>query len=268
MESELSSNFLFHFTKELNNIKSILINGFYPRTCKENYSFLLTEIPREEAYYRLGMVCFCDIPVDLQGKHRKLYGNYGIALSKEWGISKGICPLMYIPLKTGGIRTLEQIAIQIKGLLLLNEKATNSHLVEEEIRKKLTGYTEELFGNFIQFMGYWKLYEEGELRYYDEREWRYVYPWTTQKQIRHGDSNLLIGKDVDDEKKIQRLNNALARNPLCFSTDDIEMIVVPTKEDSNNLVDFLQHRDNKQSSQWKSWDNRILEMLINKIKIG
>lgn len=268
MESELSSNCLFHFTKSLDNIKNILTKGFYPRACKEDYSFLFTEVPKEEAYYRWGMVCFCDMPKNLQRRHRERYGDYGIALSKEWGISKGICPLMYIPLETNGIRTLEQLASQIKGLFSLSVKARDGCLMEEKTKEELIGCTEEILGNFIQFMGYWKLYEEGGVRYYDEREWRYLCPWTTQKQIQNQDSNVLNGKDVDDEKKIKRLNDALKRQPLCFSMEDIDMIIVPTKDDYSSLVDFLRNRDNQQLNQRLSWESDTMEKLIEKIEIG
>ncbi|MBS5697337.1 MAG: hypothetical protein KHW82_14505 [Lachnospiraceae bacterium] len=42
------------------------------------------------------MICFCDITVNRLEEHMNLYGKYGIAFSKSWGIEKGIQPLQYV----------------------------------------------------------------------------------------------------------------------------------------------------------------------------
>ena len=42
------------------------------------------------------MVCFCDIPLNLAGNHRKVYGDYALGLRKEWAIENAICPVLYL----------------------------------------------------------------------------------------------------------------------------------------------------------------------------
>ena len=37
-----------------------------------------------------------DLPSNLLKIHKKRYGNYGLSLSKEWGIKNGINPVMYV----------------------------------------------------------------------------------------------------------------------------------------------------------------------------
>lgn len=90
----LSSSNLYHFTREKKFLKSILENGFYPRTSIENLSFLMHNYTR--AFIGVPMVCFCDIPINLIEEHTNQYGRYGIGLSKEWGIRNGLNPVQYI----------------------------------------------------------------------------------------------------------------------------------------------------------------------------
>ena len=42
------------------------------------------------------MISFCDIPITLLDEHTSRYGVYGIGLSKDWGIKRGVTPTMYI----------------------------------------------------------------------------------------------------------------------------------------------------------------------------
>jgi len=41
------------------------------------------------------MVCFCDIPLSQLVSHIDTYGKYGLGMSKEWGIKKGLNPVIY-----------------------------------------------------------------------------------------------------------------------------------------------------------------------------
>jgi len=42
------------------------------------------------------MVCFCDIPLQCMAIHRKKYGNFGLAFTKEFMKEKGCNPVYYI----------------------------------------------------------------------------------------------------------------------------------------------------------------------------
>ena len=42
------------------------------------------------------MISFCDIPLSLAKTQIKSYGKYGIGMSKEWGITNKLNPVVYI----------------------------------------------------------------------------------------------------------------------------------------------------------------------------
>ncbi len=92
----ISANALFHFTNSYERLISILSNNFYPRYCIEDMSIIVDDY--EDFRYNevaIPMVCFCDIPLSQITNHTSVYGNYGIGLTKEWGINKGLNPIMY-----------------------------------------------------------------------------------------------------------------------------------------------------------------------------
>lgn len=91
--STLSANTLFHFTRNKENLISILKSYFYPRYCLEEFYF----IPKIKTKWALPMVCFCDIPLSQIKNHTLKYGEYAIGLTKEWAQIKGITPVLYIP---------------------------------------------------------------------------------------------------------------------------------------------------------------------------
>ncbi len=49
------------------------------------------------------MCCFCDILPEQAAAHRECYGNYAIALTKDWGIKNGISPVRYIHEQSPGV---------------------------------------------------------------------------------------------------------------------------------------------------------------------
>ena len=87
----ISSNTLFHFTSGIHRIISILKHGFFkPNLSLEDLSFL--EIEEKVA---IPMVSFCDIPLSQTKAHMRVYGYYGIGLSKLWGKMNGVSPVLY-----------------------------------------------------------------------------------------------------------------------------------------------------------------------------
>ncbi|HHD63799.1 MAG TPA: hypothetical protein ENK96_05420 [Desulfobulbaceae bacterium] len=93
MTDNISTNTVFHFTKSIDCLESILTNDFYPQLCIEDiFGPLAGELEAEKA---IPMVCFCDIPLSQIKKHIKNYGEYAIGLSKEWAIRNKINPVLY-----------------------------------------------------------------------------------------------------------------------------------------------------------------------------
>ncbi|MFC2066787.1 abortive infection system antitoxin AbiGi family protein [Chloroflexota bacterium] len=94
--SILSPDTLFQFTHSLNNLLGILNNTFYPRYCYDEFDLVDNDAQTflEDA---IPMVCFCDIPLSLLMNRINTYGNYGLGMTKEWGLRKGLNPVRYCP---------------------------------------------------------------------------------------------------------------------------------------------------------------------------
>lgn len=94
--SQQYSDCLYNFSVKHDRLYAALQNkGFTLNYVEENFGYLNVVGLNVLAF---PMVCFCDIPVE---RHRILphigrYGRYGIGLSKEWGIRKGVQPVHYL----------------------------------------------------------------------------------------------------------------------------------------------------------------------------
>lgn len=87
-QNRLSSDSLYTYSS-FENIKLILENGLRHSLNTEKY-------PYKEFEHKNFIVSFCDILPTQVEYHRSIYGKYGIALSKEWGIRNGVTPVRYI----------------------------------------------------------------------------------------------------------------------------------------------------------------------------
>jgi Putative abortive phage resistance protein AbiGi, antitoxin len=224
----LSANSLFHFTNTIDKLQSILVDGFWPRYCLETWDIIIDN-PME---YAFPMVCFCDIPLTQTRNHTDLYGRYGIGLDKRWGIRKGITPVLYA---YKGSRTTALLGA----------------MYDANINKeKLVPSNEKLHKDFIDFIMFTKPYSgpmwrggsyiPGEIRFYDEREWRYIPDISMPEGMSLLYANNAIYKNEylnneyrkSQEKLLQQYN-------LVFVPDDIRYIIVSTEHDVSSLLTFL-----------------------------
>jgi len=100
----ISSNTLFHFTKTKENLLGILQDTFHPRYCLEKFG--VGDMETEAA---IPMVSFCDIPLSQIKNHLKIYGRYGLGLSKRWAKKRGLNPVLYLRKKSTFSRHIESI---------------------------------------------------------------------------------------------------------------------------------------------------------------
>ncbi len=259
--SRVSSGSLFHYTKTLDIIISILENGFYPRCAVEDYSFILTEFEKELARVAIPMVCFCDLPEELQEEHKSKYGNYGLALSKKWGLGHGICPVMYIP--NGAT------SITLYNHLFSNYKGIYSKKMQDKDRE-LCGYLEEALGAMIDFTGFMKQYNDNDITYYDEREWRYIVSFYDADNPRfksNKETNRLIGEHICADN-LKKLNLCMEREyPLYFSLDDIEKIIVPAENERIELIDYIEKNSFSANIGKNGWSDEQIKKLNEKIQV-
>jgi len=185
----ISSNNVSHFTKKFSTLLKILENGFRPSFCNESPIYR-KEYEELEALTRLleielpnindveiPMVCFCDFPIKHSYKHRKLYGMYGIGLTKRWAISNWITPVTYVAENTKNHSTLYSIYSQI-------ERAKNFHR-DDQCNNPDNPHLIIMESSFYRFLDYVKPYYnlKENRKYYDEREWRYIPDHFTQEDL-------------------------------------------------------------------------------------
>lgn len=223
MADNISSGVLFHFTNSLSKLRGILRAGFLPRFCPE---YTLQPLDVEAArinrppMFALPMVCFCDLPLSLIGKHLDEYGRFGIGLSKTWGIRNGVSPVIYT-----------------------HSRARTHRLLTRISRRALTDGLRSIRPDLAAVSAYSKPFRgpawrndrvKKRVTFYDEREWRYVAlakGRTLMKQYWFARRN---------EPKFRRSTRRVERKlkPLRFLPGDIEYIILPADPTEDNIVEM------------------------------
>jgi len=212
--SKPKANNLFHFTKSIDVLKSILKDGLLPKYCLEDLSWF--GMDRHMAH---PMVCFCDIPLSRIQEHTSFYGEYGIGLTKDWGLKNQLNPVIYCDnsgLVNHAANTLAQI--DLNGLdKNMADSITLAFACFAKITKPLTG----------------SMYVGGSImqkEFYQESEWRYI--------PREGLKDAGVFED-EFEKDRESLNKEMAKHRLELSPNDIAYIFVKKDADIPGLVDFI-----------------------------
>lgn len=205
----LSANTLFHFTQSFDTQIGILQTKFYPRACLE--SQVLSDI--FPFRFAPPMVCFCDIPLSQISDHVEKYGNYAIGIKKDWAMQQGVSPVLYVHEKSP---VLQAIVKEIKDLKIT--KTADGNLPDESMSKLMS---------YIQTAMMMKQYEGFDerhnkiVRYYDEREWRYIPPNTYPDE-----PSFLLDRLYDDEKLRASFNQSKTRYGVEFHPDVINYLIV------------------------------------------
>ena len=207
-----SANTLFHFTKSIETITSILTNGFYPRYCMEEFEYI--DKVREKEF-SIPMVCFCDIPLSEIKGHAEKYGENAIGMSKDWGKLEGINPVLYTTKQSLSTKLLNDITNE------LFKHALNSGVAYPYMVEFMAVYMKPYEGN--RWNGRTNEFDGEFTRFYDEREWRYV-----PKLM--GDS-WLYKKDFLVEDMRNKFNDRMAKqSKLKFTPNDINYIIVESDD--------------------------------------
>ncbi len=240
MSNIVSANALLHFTKSIDNIVNIISNGFYPKCCLENLEFIhdLGAWNSSPLNIAIPMVCFCDIPLSQTGTHKRNYGGYAIGLSKEWGEKNGINPVLYELPNSNAVNIIKEC--------LSN---TLSYPPEQNLQNpKSVKKINEIGSEILFFLCYLKPYEgrkwdgngfNGErIKFYDEREWRYVpdYIKIRQKSLKP----YMLVDDFLNVNKREAFNKSLENDfKLEFAPSDIKYIIVGNESDVLHMADNI-----------------------------
>jgi hypothetical protein len=223
--SNISSNSLFHFTTKIDYLLNILENGFSPRYCLESAT-LSTEMEREGIGQITPMVCFCDISLSQISKHIDRYGKYGIGMTKEWGIKNRLNPVIYV--NTNSKLSNSFIKLTNSIVELLGEHCTeNTKDASDELMNLL---------KFIKpYQGFDETSNEHNIKFYDEKEWRYVPEISFDTQI---DNSLSI-LEYYDSATLQKANEKLKDYKLTFTPADIRYIFIPSQKEIHFIITLL-----------------------------
>ena len=208
-----SADYFFHYTTKIDHLVSIMNNYFMPFYCMESIEYLhLPESNIEGMAYPL--VCFCDLPLSRHKLHKDKFGEYGIGMKKKWGINKLLTPLIYSHPKSITSTSLN-ILIKISESIKKNlpddfNKFNNSVSLLLMYFKSYEGkqYNKEL-----------KVFDESPIRFYDEREWRYIPLNVNGLKLSLEMSEHENNVTLDKENKIIQKNNRLK-----FNLNDIEFL--------------------------------------------
>lgn len=263
---------VFRFTRDYELLRKILRDGIIPNFCEEDLSF-----GEQKFYVGIPMASFCDIPIMLLDEHTSRYGNYGLALSKEWAIKQGITPVMYVAndivLQSvfyhhhQNQRTLEWFHKEVgqpaltqdnQVLRLLSPKEYYSFLntmEEHSINTHIIGYLKKYIGE----------YKSKPINNYEENEWRYLVPdeketkwFWTQDEYR---SWRFPNEDYSADKPSP--SAALKSHTLRFSYNDVRYILLKDDEFKARMIDFIKKTKTIGGTEITSEENR--EDLICKL---
>ena len=221
---QTSANFLCNFMRKPEYLKTIIRNmAIKPRYFEEKIDYL--GIP-EWTTITFPMTCFCDIPLTRVRSHMKEYGDYGIALSKRYCISKDVQPILYLN-KNNRIK---------KDLSEVLSKLYSSPELPDDFKM----YPNMLLGLLLYTKpidGFMRRGDEQpkHLLFKDECEWRYV-PTVP-------DDMPLIMNPIDNTAEGRnKYSEALASDESTwfkFEVDDIEYIIVPNEEEALKMIKYI-----------------------------
>lgn len=224
----ISANTLFHFTNSMENLLGILKDEFRPRFCLENLHVLADGQPLgpdEQQDYAIPLVSFCDLPLSQIGFHLSVYGDYGIGMNKSWGQTNGVSPVLYLYPESS-------LSSRLADLVSTARRQTDREQKKEWARRifDFACFVKPYEGNFWRVGG-----EIPNVRFYNEREWRFVpsLPATATRWLKKShflDDSLRTGAN-DALKEIARLS---------FVPNDIKYLIVRREDEIIPLIREIQ----------------------------
>jgi hypothetical protein len=226
----VSANTLFHFTAK-ESLKAILNSqGFFAQYSEEHFEDILPQT----SIYRITfipLISFCDLTImqlTRDSVHTTDFGNYGIGLTKKWGIKKKVSPVIYVHKNS-------QPSTQLYNLIKLFRRYDKEHEAEEVISQARRELVDSF--KFIKpYQGRWQKgkvipKERDDIIYYNEREWRYCPPLSQSK--------VLSGAKPVAKSRQAKLNSDLKNKLIRFSPGDIKFIIIKEKKEIDEFIETI-----------------------------
>lgn len=225
-----SASVLCKYMKKLDYLKEILSNrAIFPRYYEESIEYLGINGLDKIAF---PMVCFCDINFSKIDSHVEYYGEYGICLTKKWGVRKGIQPIQYVNPQSNLIREFSDLfAPNFNREMSDVEKKHKDYLVHQLL------YMKPIFGQMRRNEDY------HEKIFMDEREWRWI-----PKVPNNSELPLTIPRGrVGVENAYQFYSSGIKEVEelwLKFEIEDIVYLIVKNNECRDELIGYITELDN------------------------
>lgn len=212
------SQTLFHFTKSVEFLKGILASGFYPRYSLEDAQALHMGLD----YIAYPMVCFCDIPISRIAEHTGFYGEYGLGMTREWGIKNGLQPLLYA--SPGG--KLSQLVRFMDGVTESMDKARGEL---KELKEAVNVQKYDIIPMIKPIAGTMLIGGKPvEKDFSQENEWRYV----------PDHEHILFKGDFASRK--DQCNKDMEAKKLAFVPSDVRYVFLRSDSEVPAVFDFIQ----------------------------
>lgn len=245
--TNISSNCLLHFTPKAEYLVNILRNEFQPRYCLEETA-LVPSKARGTLLTAIPMICFCDLSLGQIKNHIGTYGNYGIGMTKEWGVKNKLNPIIYTS--------------QNSNLSMAITNMVEHFSLSEE--KELGDVAIKLGWEFANLCFYLKPYDGdfkrdnkiiNNVRFYNEREWRYVPNLKDEIDV----EQVLGLEDYENSISLAQENLKIQKFKLEFEPDDIKYIFVKNSKEILAMVKALKE------IKGEKYNVETIEILTSKI---
>jgi len=158
-------------------------------------------------------------------KHIETYGKYGLGMTKEWGIRKGLNPVIYFNKNSS---MANKLSVVTNGLVRDTGPTTQAF-------REIMAYIKPYEGILYIGDGY-DVVDAINVRFYDEHEWRYVPDRNvmSRNKIESSVPEAIYrqpGNLADANKKLETDETRLS-----FDADDIKYIIIEEERQINEMI--------------------------------
>lgn len=240
-----SANVLCNFMKEFDYLKAIIEDmAIKPRYFQERIDYLgIPDCPS----ITFPMTCFCDIPFSKIKTHTVAYGNFGIALNKNYCITKDVQPILYLNKNS---RLKEEFSNSFKRLFQSSDLHDELRYLPNTLLDVLL-YSKPIDGDMT-----WSNQITEHRLFKDECEWRYI-------PSNLGKLPLFLDSEKCTENGLSIYSSALARNKKSwfnFGVKDVEYIIVPDEKQALRMITEIRNMRRKSAKD--------KDLLISKVEIS
>jgi len=181
--------------------------------------------------------------------HADRYGCYAIGMKKEWGVRKKVTPAIYTYQNSPLPLAMKSLFDKIKGMDQGGREIWAGDLLT------LSVYLKDYEGRF------WRngAYLPDLVRFYDEREWRYVPTPEQLTQVGCLPSTVMDRTQWPNKAYVDRENQKLQGCKLGFTADDVKYLIVEKESEISRFIDIVKE------IKAPKYKDRTVELLLTRI---